>query len=114
MKNKILLISFLSLAFVLVGNSYAAGQSGAGQGQQGSSGVHEPGTGLENPELKAENQGTGAGTHFATRLATQPFWCHLLWLDRPGNGRGLCFAGSAGHSRRHLAGARLSVRRRGD
>ncbi|MFH1454858.1 MAG: hypothetical protein ABIF22_00845 [bacterium] len=61
MKNKILLISFLSLTFVLVGNSYATGQSGAGQDQQGSSGIHEPGAGLENPELKAQNQGTNQG-----------------------------------------------------
>lgn len=28
---------------------------------QGPSGVHEPGTGLENPELKEATQGTGAG-----------------------------------------------------
>jgi hypothetical protein len=35
----------------------------SGQGSQ--KGIHEPGTGLENPELKEENRGTGQG--FATQ-----------------------------------------------
>jgi len=33
----------------------------AAQGETGSKGIHEPGTGLEDPELKAANQGTGQG-----------------------------------------------------
>lgn len=56
MKNKILIIGVLTMVLSFVGSTYAAGQ-----GQGGPSGIHEPGTGLENPELKEENQGTGQG-----------------------------------------------------
>ena len=56
MKNKILTLSLLIMILAFAGSTYAVGQ-----GQGGPSGIDEPGTGLENPELKEENQGTGQG-----------------------------------------------------
>ncbi len=51
MKNiNLILIALIGLIF-MTGFAFA-------QNQQG---VHEPGTGINNPELKAENQGTGQG-----------------------------------------------------
>jgi hypothetical protein len=61
MKNKILSVGILAMTFVLAGNAYAVGQNEGTQGSADPSGIHEPGTGLENPEMKAENQGTGQG-----------------------------------------------------
>lgn len=44
----------------LTNNAPQGAQAGAGQGQQG---IHEPGTGLANPELKESRQGTGQGVN---------------------------------------------------
>ncbi|MDO8260959.1 MAG: hypothetical protein Q7T50_05710, partial [Candidatus Magasanikbacteria bacterium] len=42
-------------------------------GQSGQKGIHEPGTGIENPELKEAGQGSGQGltTQAATSLQNQ-------------------------------------------
>jgi len=58
MKNiKYILSAVLSLALVLSGAVLVNAQQQA----EGAKGIHEPGTGLENPELKATYQGTGQG-----------------------------------------------------
>lgn len=44
---------------------------GAGDDTPGNKGIHEPGTGLEDPELKEENQGTGQGLENANQLKEQ-------------------------------------------
>jgi hypothetical protein len=54
MKNKILVIGVMMMTFVLAGNAYAVGQNGTS-----ASGIHEPGTGIVDPELKEQGQGTG-------------------------------------------------------
>jgi hypothetical protein len=62
MKNiKYILSTVLSLALVLSGAVLVNAQQA-----EGAKGVHEPGTGLENPALKAENQGTGLGMGIAS------------------------------------------------
>lgn len=55
MKNKILVIVIMT--FILTNSTYAVGQNKTGQGI----GIHEPGTGINNPELKEEGQGTSQG-----------------------------------------------------
>jgi len=71
MKNKILFGSALAMTFVIAGSVLAAGQNIETQGSAGPSGIHEPGTGLENPEIKAENQGTGQALQ-NTNMVNQP------------------------------------------
>ncbi|MFA7654364.1 MAG: hypothetical protein WCX97_05035 [Candidatus Magasanikbacteria bacterium] len=57
--NKIIFIVGLLAAFALFGSgAHAMGQNGGGQINKG---IHEPTTGIENPELKEQNQGTGQG-----------------------------------------------------
>jgi hypothetical protein len=58
MKNKILFGSALIMTFIITGSALAAGPSG----------IHEPGTGLENPEIKVENQGTGQGLDDSSKV----------------------------------------------
>ena len=55
-------IFVLTLVFVL------AAQIGLAQAAQG---IHEPGTGLENPELMQENRGTGQGTQVQPEVTSQ-------------------------------------------
>ena len=71
MKNKILLGGTLAMTFVIAGSVLADGQNIETQGSAGPSGIHEPGTGLENPEIKAENQGTGQALQ-NTNMVNQP------------------------------------------
>jgi len=65
MKKNFLVFSVLSFALILSGGICMA------QGQGGPSGIHEPGTGLENPELKEKNQGTGLGLEEMNASGTQ-------------------------------------------
>jgi len=66
--RKIFTVGVLVMTFALVSNAYAANQNNVAQGQGSSNGIHEPGTGLENPELKEENQGTGQGIQTQQKL----------------------------------------------
>lgn len=65
MTKKILLVSSMLIMTLALSSSVYASSTNKGQSGQVSSsnsnGVHEPGTGLENPELKEENKGTGQG-----------------------------------------------------
>ena len=64
MTKKILLVSMLIMTLALSSSVYASSankERGEQASSSGSNGVHEPGTGLENPELKEENKGTGQG-----------------------------------------------------
>jgi hypothetical protein len=66
MTKKILLGIVLTVFVLSAGSAYAAASANKGQGQNDDSdsnqnGIHESGTGLENPELKDENKGTGQG-----------------------------------------------------
>lgn len=68
MTKKILLSIVLTIFALSAGSAYAAASANKGQGQSNGNnssstqnGIHEPGTGLENPELKDDNKGTGQG-----------------------------------------------------
>ena len=65
MKNKILLFSILSASLIFTGNICLA------QGQNSPGGINEPNTGLENLELKEQNQGTGKGLQNSDTAVTQ-------------------------------------------
>lgn len=58
---KFFIISVVVMSLMLSGNVYAANQG---------SGIHEPGTGLTNPELKEEAKGTGQGLTDTTTSST--------------------------------------------
>ena len=57
MKNIFTILCILSILSVPVFSNAQQNQ----QGKQVQQGIHEPGTGLEDPELKQANQGTGQG-----------------------------------------------------
>ncbi len=59
--NKFFMVSVIVMSLMLSGNAYATDQS---------SGIHEAGTGLTNPELKEEAKGTGQGLTGTTTSAT--------------------------------------------
>lgn len=63
MKEKFGVVAIISL--FLIGIAFAAG---TGDSQQG---VHEPGTGIENPEIKETGQGTGQDLENGTDTTTQ-------------------------------------------
>lgn len=67
MKNKFII--YLVLVFGLLlsqsNGAFAMGQNGSGNG------IHDPGTGVANPELKEANQGTGQGLTTQNEVQTQ-------------------------------------------
>jgi len=58
---KFFMVSVMAMSLMLSGNAYAANQG---------SGIHEPGTGLTNPELKEDAKGTGQGLTDVTTTPT--------------------------------------------
>lgn len=76
MTNKILLSIVLTIFALSSSSAYAAAYVKKGQGQNfpassTQNGIHEPGTGLENPELKEENEKTGQGFQNNIASSTQ-------------------------------------------
>lgn len=68
MKNSIVLA--LVLASLLIAPSALAANQGAGT-STGQQGIHEPGTGIANPEVKEQGQGTGQGVANQVESQTQ-------------------------------------------
>lgn len=68
------ILAVLSVLFAVIGFSAASGPQGINSGEEKAAGepqgVHEPGTGIANPELKEEARGTGQALSSPANNAT--------------------------------------------